>query len=115
MKAALDEGKHVRFLDWSDKEIDILNKHLFLTAKPMIYLLNMSKKEYIKKKSKWLMPIKQKVNISLENLLVGKTHYTLQSNIFVLSIKKSRYESCMIMLWCQILNIAKSRQSIPQN
>ena len=64
MKAALDEGKHVRFLDWSDKEIDILNKHLFLTAKPMIYLLNMSKKEYIKKKSKWLMPIKQKVNIT---------------------------------------------------
>ena len=66
MKAALDEGKHVRFLDWSDKEIDILNKHLFLTAKPMIYLLNMSKKEYIKKKSKWLMPIKQKVKISAQ-------------------------------------------------
>ena len=43
--------------------MDVLNKHLFLTAKPMIYLLNMAKKDYIKKKSKWLMPIKKKVKI----------------------------------------------------
>ena len=49
------------------KEMDVLNKHLFLTAKPMIYLLNMAKKDYIKKKSKWLMPIKKKVNKRLTN------------------------------------------------
>lgn len=62
VRDALNEGKHVRFMEWSEKEIDILNKHLFLTAKPMIYLLNMSKKDYIKKKNKWLMPIKQKID-----------------------------------------------------
>merc|ERR1712110_865811 len=62
VREGLEAGKHVRFLEWSEKEIDILNKHLFLTAKPMIYLLNMSKKDYIKKKSKWLMPIKQKID-----------------------------------------------------
>ena len=48
-------------MEWNDNEMDILNKYLFLTAKPMIYLLNMAKKDYIKKKSKWLMPIKKKV------------------------------------------------------
>ena len=49
--------------------MDVLNKHLFLTAKPMIYLLNMAKKDYIKKKSKWLMPIKKKVNT------ISMTHF----------------------------------------
>jgi len=62
VKTNLNEGKHVRFLDWDEKEMDVLNKYLFLTAKPMIYLLNMAKKDYIKKKSKWLMPIKKKID-----------------------------------------------------
>ena len=61
VKKNLDEGKHIRFLEWNDNEMDILNKYLFLTSKPMIYLLNMSKKDYMKKKSKWLLPIKKKV------------------------------------------------------
>jgi len=58
----LEAGKHIRFMEWNDNEMDILNKYLFLTAKPMIYLLNMAKKDYIKKKSKWLMPIKKKID-----------------------------------------------------
>jgi len=62
VKNALEEGKHVRFLEWNEREVDILNKYLFLTAKPMIYLMNMSKKEYLKKKSKFLMPLKQKID-----------------------------------------------------
>merc|ERR1711990_290812 len=62
IKDNLLEGKHIRFLEWDEREMDILNKHLFLTAKPMIYLLNMAKKDYIKKKSKWLMPIKKKID-----------------------------------------------------
>merc|ERR1711970_1338654 len=62
VKTNLNEGKHVRFLDWDEKEMDVLNKYLFLTAKPMIYLLNMAKKDYIKKKSKWLIPIKKKID-----------------------------------------------------
>jgi len=36
----------------------VLNKHLFLTAKPVVYLLNMTEKDYIKKKNKWLPKIK---------------------------------------------------------
>lgn len=62
VKKSLDEGKHIRFLEWNENEMDILNKYLFLTSKPMIYLLNMSKKDYMKKKSKWLMPIKKKID-----------------------------------------------------
>jgi obg-like ATPase 1 len=34
-------------------QIDVLNKYLFLTSKPMIYLVNLSEKDYIRKKNKW--------------------------------------------------------------
>ena len=35
-----------------------MNNHLFLTAKPMIYLVNLSEKDFIRKKNKWLVPMK---------------------------------------------------------
>ena len=41
--------KFVRQHDWNEKEVEILNKHLFLTAKPIIYLVNLSEQDYIKK------------------------------------------------------------------
>ncbi len=53
-----EEKRWVRYADWTEKEIDILNKHLLLTCKPVIYLLNMSESEYIKRKNKWLAKIK---------------------------------------------------------
>jgi len=54
-----EEEKHVRFCDWDAKEIEVLNKHLFITSKPMIYLVNLSEKDYIRKKNKWLIKIKE--------------------------------------------------------
>lgn len=36
-----------------DAQIEVLNKHLFITAKPIIYLINLSEKDYIRKKNKW--------------------------------------------------------------
>jgi len=60
-KAVLDkvqelynQDKNVRDADWNYKEIDILNKFLFFTAKPVVYLVNISEQDYIKKKNKWL-------------------------------------------------------------
>ncbi|XP_042371233.1 obg-like ATPase 1, partial [Plectropomus leopardus] len=59
----VEEKKHVRFNhDWNDKEIEVLNKYLFLTSKPMIYLVNLSEKDYIRKKNKWLLKIKEWVD-----------------------------------------------------
>jgi len=58
-KELLDNNKWVRQAHWDTKEIDILNEHLFLTAKPVIYLVNLSEKDYIRKKNKWLMKIKE--------------------------------------------------------
>lgn len=67
----VDEKKHVRFYpDWNDKEIDVLNKYLFLTSKPMIYLVNLSEKDFIRKKNKWLAKIKEWIDAHDPHALV---------------------------------------------
>ncbi|KAL0272167.1 UNVERIFIED_CONTAM: hypothetical protein PYX00_005246 [Menopon gallinae] len=58
----IDEKKHLRFGDWNANDIEVLNKHLFLTTKPVMYLVNLSEKDYIRKKNKWLIKIKEWVD-----------------------------------------------------
>lgn len=59
----LNDFKNVRDKnDWNYKEIDVLNKYLFYTAKPGIYLANLSEEDYIKKKNKYLKKIVEWVN-----------------------------------------------------
>jgi len=54
------EKMHIRFKkDWDAKEIEVINQHLPLTAKPMMYLVNLSEKDYFRKKNKWLLKIKE--------------------------------------------------------
>ncbi|KAJ7354822.1 Obg-like ATPase [Desmophyllum pertusum] len=42
--------------------VEVLNKHLLLTSKPVMYLVNLSEKDYIRKKNKWLLKIKEWVD-----------------------------------------------------
>jgi len=67
----LVSGKEARFGEWNLKEIEMLNEYELLTAKPVIYLLNLSEEDFIKKKNKWLSKncrlVKKKIN--LERLL----------------------------------------------
>ena len=57
-----EQKRHIRFGHWSANAVEVLNKHLFITAKPMIYLINLSEKDYIRKKNKWLPKIKEYVD-----------------------------------------------------
>lgn len=51
----LEGGKPLRMVqEWSAKEVDFLNKYQFLTTKPMVYLVNMSEKDFIRLKNKFL-------------------------------------------------------------
>jgi len=61
-KVLVDDEKHIRFSEWNAADIEVLNKHLFITAKPMIYLANLSEKDFIRKKNKWLVKIKEYVD-----------------------------------------------------
>ena len=57
----LAEGKDIRANKWDAKEIEVLNEFLFITAKPMVYLVNLSKKGYVERKSNWLLKIDEYV------------------------------------------------------
>ena len=51
------EKKPIRDGTYNGKEIDVLNKHLFMSAKPVVYLVNIGRDEYIAKKNKYLVKI----------------------------------------------------------
>jgi obg-like ATPase 1 len=55
----VSEKKDIRLQAWTSKEIEVLNPLQLLTAKSVVYLVNVSQEEYIKKKNKWLPKIKE--------------------------------------------------------
>ncbi|RZB64397.1 Obg-like ATPase 1 isoform C [Glycine soja] len=57
VKALLEEGKDIRLGDWKAADIEILNSFQLLTAKPVVYLVNMTEKDYQRKKNKFLPKI----------------------------------------------------------
>ncbi|KIX94947.1 uncharacterized protein Z520_09257 [Fonsecaea multimorphosa CBS 102226] len=50
----LKDGKDVRKADWGPKEIEVINPLFLLTAKPVVYLINLSEKDYLRQKNKYL-------------------------------------------------------------
>eukprot|EP00850_Spirogloea_muscicola_P013046 SM000087S23328 [mRNA] locus=s87:41996:46492:+ [translate_table: standard] len=50
----LKDGKDVRLGDWKMAEVELLNTYQLLTAKPVVYLVNLTEKDYQRKKNKWL-------------------------------------------------------------
>jgi len=64
LEKALDYLKtkgHVRFGTWSSLEIEVLNTLQLLTAKPQVYLINMSEKNFTQGRSNWLPKLKDLV------------------------------------------------------
>ena len=52
----------VRDGTWNGKEIETLNKYLFMSSKPVVYLVNIGRDEYIRKQNKWLPKIQAWIN-----------------------------------------------------
>uniref|UniRef100_A0A3Q3G131 Obg like ATPase 1 n=1 Tax=Labrus bergylta TaxID=56723 RepID=A0A3Q3G131_9LABR len=91
----VDEKKHIRFYhDWNDKEIEVLNKYLFLTSKPMIYLVNLSEKDYIRKKNKWLAKIKEWVDAHDPGALVIPVSGAIESKLLDMEEEEERNKYC---------------------
>lgn len=68
VKAVLDEKKWIKDQTWNSKEIDVLNEFRFFTAKPVVYLVNLSEKDFKRKKNKYL----PKINDWIKNNCPGK-------------------------------------------
>jgi len=78
----LEENILPRKMTWNANEIDVLNNHLFLTAKPVIYLVNLSEKDYIRKKNKWLAKIKTWVDANDAGALLIPFSCALELKLF---------------------------------
>ena len=61
IKARFEDGIEIRKAEWTGKEVEYLNKQSFITAKPVVYLINLSERDYIRKKNKWLAKIHEYV------------------------------------------------------
>ncbi|KAI0171905.1 putative GTP-binding protein [Hypoxylon sp. FL1284] len=55
--AWLKDGKDVRKGTWAPKEVEVINTLLLLSAKPVVYLVNLSERDYTRKKNKHLAKI----------------------------------------------------------
>ncbi|SCW04567.1 LAFE_0H16402g1_1 [Lachancea fermentati] len=55
----LKSGQRVANHSWTPKEVEVINSMFLLTAKPSIYLINLSEKDFIRKKNKHLLRIKE--------------------------------------------------------
>lgn len=53
----LRDGKDVRKGEWGPKEIETINPLFLLTAKPVVYLVNLSERDFIRQKNKHLPSI----------------------------------------------------------
>lgn len=57
VQTMLEAKQPVRDGHWTGKEIEVLNKHMFMSAKPVVYLVNIGRDEYIRQQNKWLPAI----------------------------------------------------------
>jgi obg-like ATPase 1 len=57
IKKFLDEKKWIKDQEWAAREIDFLNEFRFFTAKPVVYLVNISERDFKRKKNKYLPKI----------------------------------------------------------
>lgn len=59
IKEWIEAGRELRFGDWSTREIEMINAAQYLTAKPVVFLVNLSEKAYCQKKNKHLVRLKE--------------------------------------------------------
>ena len=59
VKELLAKTLFIKDGDWKAHEIETLNNHNFITAKPIVFLVNISDDDYKKKKNKWLPKINE--------------------------------------------------------
>jgi obg-like ATPase 1 len=90
----LKAGKDIRNGSWDRHQIELLNQLLLLTAKPVIYLVNLSQKDIIRKKNKWLGKIKAWIDDHETNPVIIPYSADLEYNLACLPDDEARQKEC---------------------
>mgnify|MGYP004707492599 FL=1 len=88
--AMLEAGQKIVHGEWTTKEIELINAHYFLTAKPTIYLVNLSERDYIRKKNKHLLEIKKWVDEKSNGDLIIPISVCLESRLSIMETDEER-------------------------
>lgn len=88
----LKDGKRVYNQEWTPKEVEIINGMYLLTAKPTIYLVNLSERDYIRKKNKHLLGIKQWIDENSPNDMVIPFSVSLEERLSHMETDAEREE-----------------------
>lgn len=55
----MENGRLLNNTKWTEDEVDVINKHKFLTAKPTVYLLNVSEQDFLTGENKYITGVKE--------------------------------------------------------
>ncbi|KAH0573387.1 GTP dependent nucleic acid binding protein [Spironucleus salmonicida] len=92
IKLLLEEKKDLFTQDWSILEIKVLNELLLLTCKPVVYLLNMSEKDYVRQKNKYVPKIMEFIKDRTPNASVIIYSASLEAKLLALGNNDARQE-----------------------
>lgn len=88
----LEDGKRVANGNWSTKEVEIINTMFLLTAKPAIYLINLSERDYMRKKNKHLVGIKQWIDENSPGDIIIPFSVSLEDRLSKMETDEEREE-----------------------
>ncbi|EXJ59201.1 hypothetical protein A1O7_06633 [Cladophialophora yegresii CBS 114405] len=88
----LKDGKDVRKADWGPKEIEVINPLFLLTAKPVVYLINLSEKDYIRQKNKYLPKVMEWIKTNSPGDPVIPISVSFEERIAVMSDEEAAEE-----------------------
>ncbi|KAI9653076.1 MAG: Obg-like ATPase [Bathelium mastoideum] len=90
----LKAGKDVRKNNWQPKEVEVINPLFLLTAKPVVFLVNLSEKDYIRQKNKNLPKIAQWVKENADGDPIIPISVALESRLSILESDEAVEEEC---------------------
>lgn len=90
----LEEGKRIANQKWTQKEVEAINGMLLLTAKPCIYLINLSERDYVRKKNKHLLKIKEWVDVHSPGDLIIPISVSLEEKLAGMADDAEREAYC---------------------
>ena len=88
----LKDGQRVYNQTWTPKEVEVINTMFLLTAKPCIYLINLSERDYIRKKNKHLLKIKEWVDANSPGDLIIPFSVSLEERLSHMSEEEAAEE-----------------------
>ncbi|CXI20112.1 GTP-binding protein, putative [Plasmodium berghei] len=87
----LKEHKWIKDRTWKSSEIEVINEFNFLTAKPVVYLVNMSENDFIRQKNKYLAKIYNWVQEKNKGTIIPYCAEFEQKILFMTENEKEEY------------------------